>query len=47
MKKSGEAIRMKEDNPTCFDESRVIGDVVYLEKKSMQISLPIINNRSI
>lgn len=30
-----------------FHKSRIISDIVYLEKKSMQISLPIINNRSI
>ena len=30
-----------------FHKSRIISDIVCLEKKSMQISLPIINNRSI
>jgi hypothetical protein len=30
-----------------FHRSRIISDVICLEKKSMQISLPIINNRSI
>lgn len=30
-----------------FHKSRIISDIVCLEKKSMQISLPIVNNRSI